>query len=154
MQNNIVTVFNYKNYKLRTVRKDERQWFVLKDICNILGVVDSHQLSLRIDSCDKSYAHVKDCFGRFQNMMIVSEFGLFKILLRSSKPDAKNVMTWAMQRVFPKIGIQRDGISSMIELMCSCLLNRHRNAELHKTICNKIRTANIHAMLDKLSMML
>ncbi len=56
-----------------------------------------------LDSDEVSQAHLIDSMGRSQEMTIISESGLYNVILRSDKPEAKPFRKWVTAVVPPSI---------------------------------------------------
>lgn len=101
---NKVTIFKYEENKLvRTMSINDEPWFVLKDVCDVLGLSTPARVAERLDSDEVSQAHLIDSVGRSQEMTIISESGLYNVILRSDKPEAKPFRKWVTAVVLPSI---------------------------------------------------
>lgn len=101
---NKVTIFKYEENKLvRTMNIGGEPWFVLKDVCDVLGLSTPARVAERLDSDEVSQAHLIDSVGRSQEMTIISESGLYNVILRSDKPEAKPFRKWVTAVVLPSI---------------------------------------------------
>lgn len=101
---NKVTIFKYEENKLvRTMNVSGEPWFVLKDVCDVLGLSTPARVAERLDSDEVSQAHLIDSMGRSQEMTIISESGLYNVILRSDKPEAKPFRKWVTAVVLPSI---------------------------------------------------
>ena len=101
---NKVTIFKYEENKLvRTMNISGESWFVLKDVCDVLGLSTPARVAERLDSDEVSQAHLIDSVGRSQEMTIISESGLYNVILRSDKPEAKPFRKWVTAVVLPSI---------------------------------------------------
>lgn len=101
---NKVTIFKYEENKLvRTMDISGEPWFVLKDVCDVLGLSTPARVAERLDSDEVSQAHLIDSVGRSQEMTIISESGLYNVILRSDKPEAKPFRKWVTAVVLPSI---------------------------------------------------
>lgn len=101
---NKVTIFKYEESKLvRTMNVSGEPWFVLKDVCDVLGLSTPARVAERLDSNEVSQAHLIDSMGRSQEMTIISESGLYNVILRSDKPEAKPFRKWVTAVVLPSI---------------------------------------------------
>lgn len=101
---NKVTIFKYEENKLvRTMNVSGEPWFVLKDVCDVLGLSTPARVAERLDSDEVSQAHLIDSVGRSQEMTIISESGLYNVILRSDKPEAKPFRKWVTAVVLPSI---------------------------------------------------
>ena len=92
----------YKDHPVRIVDRDGEPWFVAKDVCEALGIakVDSAIRSLDEDEKD---AHSMSTLGGNQEMTVVSEAGLYSLIMRSRKPEAKTFKRWVTHEVLPSI---------------------------------------------------
>lgn len=100
---NELQIFNYHDTPLRTVEKDGELWWVLKDVCTALGISDHITVAKRLDPDEVGRAQVIDGKGRSQLTTITNEPGLYKVILRSDKPDAKDLMRFVTHEVLPSI---------------------------------------------------
>lgn len=100
---NKVTIFKYAEEKLvRTMTINNEPWFVLKDVCGILSISNAADVYARLDDDEKGVAQV-DTLGGLQRMSIISESGLYNVILRSDKPEAKPFRKWVTAVVLPSI---------------------------------------------------
>lgn len=101
---NKVTIFKYEENKpVRIMNINGEPWFVLKDVCDALGLSTPARVAERLDSDEVSQAHLIDSVGRSQEMTIISESGLYNVILRSDKPEAKPFRKWVTAVVLPSI---------------------------------------------------
>jgi len=101
MSSNIVP-FNFEDYQVRVVRIDGEPWFVLADICKVLAIRNVGDTSSRLDDDVKGVATV-DTPGGQQQVTIVSEPGMYEVVLLSRKPEAKAFKRWITGTVLPEI---------------------------------------------------
>lgn len=99
---NEMQTFVYSGAEVRTVRKDGAPWFVLKDVCGVLGIANDRNISARLDTDEKG-VHLVDTLGGVQEMTCISESGLYNVILRSDKPEAKPFRKWVTAEVLPAI---------------------------------------------------
>jgi len=100
---NELQIFNYNGNEVRTIRKDGEPWWVLKDVCSILEIGQPIRVAERLDEDEVSQTHIIDSIGRKQEMYIVNESGLYNVILRSDKPEAKPFRKWVTGEVLPSI---------------------------------------------------
>lgn len=100
--NNEIQIFNYNDHEVRTVQKDGEPWFVLKDVCGILSIGNVADVYARLDTDEKGVGQI-DTLGGRQNMSIINESGLYNVILRSEKPEAKPFRKWVTSEVLPSI---------------------------------------------------
>lgn len=101
--NELQKVFDYKNRNVRMVLIDEKPWFVAKDVCEILEIKNvSDTLAKVLDEDEKGIETIYTLGGQ-QEMSIVNEPGLYSLILRSRKPEAKDFKRWITHDVLPQI---------------------------------------------------
>lgn len=86
---NELQVFNYNGNEVRTIQKDGEPWWVLKDVCEVLDISQAVRVAERLDEDEVSQTHITDSLGRQQSTYIINESGLYNVILRSDKPEAK-----------------------------------------------------------------
>lgn len=77
-------------------------WFVAKDVCDICGIRNSRQVLKRLDNDEKGVTN-SDTLGGSQEVATVNESGLYGLILRSRKPEAKAFRKWITREVLPAI---------------------------------------------------
>ena len=88
---------------VRTVLRDGEPWFVANDVLRVLAVSNSKDALRTLDDDEKSGVDIIDPHGRKQNTNCISEAGLYSIILRSRKPEAKAFKRWITHEVVPAI---------------------------------------------------
>lgn len=101
--NNNLQVFNYNNSEVRTVIKGGDPWFVLKDVCKVLNLGTPSKVAKRLDDDEVTLIHLTDALNRTRNTTIINESGLYTVILRSDKPEAKPFRKWVTSEVLPSI---------------------------------------------------
>ncbi|MEH6972411.1 BRO-N domain-containing protein, partial [Bacillus sp. JJ675] len=101
--NELQKVFNYQDQQVRTVVKDGEPWFVAKDVCDVLGITDARKSVNLLDEDERNSIPVTDSLGRNQETFIINEPGLYSLILRSRKPEAKQFKRWITHEVIPTI---------------------------------------------------
>lgn len=77
-------------------------WFVASDVCTILGIVHAAS-SLRLLDDDEKGVHSMHTLGGEQRVTIINESGMYALILRSRKPEAKQFRKWVTSEVLPAI---------------------------------------------------
>lgn len=101
MTENLVSL-QYDGKQVRTVEKDGQVWWVLKDVCNVLEISNSRMVSERLDDDEKDVS-IADTLGGKQELTVISESGLYNVILLSRKPEAKKFKRWVTHDVLPSI---------------------------------------------------
>ena len=102
MENEIKIFENEEFGKIRTVIKDGEPWFVLADICKILEISNSRMVAGRLDAEELMSVKLTSG-GQRREMTAVSESGLYAVILRSDKPQAKPFRKWVTTEILPTI---------------------------------------------------
>lgn len=89
--------------QVRVVTIDGEPWFVLADLAVALGINDVSRLASRLDDGVRQTHPIPDRLGRIQNPTIVSEPGMYEVVLRSDKPEALAFRRWLTGTVLPEI---------------------------------------------------
>lgn len=102
--NNPVTIFESEMFgQVRTMTIEGSPWFVAADVCRVLDI-KNHKDSLgRLDDDEKSGVGLTDPHGRVQITNVINEFGLYTLVLRSRKTEAKAFKRWITHEVIPQI---------------------------------------------------
>lgn len=108
MQNNALQVFMYKNQNVRTIEQNGDVWFSAKDICDILEHSNSRKAIMLLDDDEKmtvtkSYGQTEKQRGGARFMTFVSEPGMYKLIFRSHKPEAKEFTRWVTHELLSQV---------------------------------------------------
>lgn len=95
-------VFDYADRQVRTVAVDGEVWFVLADICGVLGVTNVGNVAARLDDADIRQTDISSG-GQRRAVTIVSESGMYEVVIRSDKPEARRFRWWVTHEVIPAI---------------------------------------------------
>lgn len=95
-------VFNYNQKQVRTAQINGETWFVLKDVCDILGLTDTNKIAARLESDELTRIKFVSG-GQTREMLCINESGLYNVILRSDKPEAKPFRKWVTSEVLPSI---------------------------------------------------
>ena len=93
---------NFKGCAVRTVMIGNMPWFVAKDVCEVLELSD---VSMSVAKLDDGEKLVQKLFvsGQNRDMIIVNESGLYTLIMRSNKPEARSFRKWVTSEVLPSI---------------------------------------------------
>ena len=103
MNENEIQVWNYESSEVRTVQVNGEPWFVLSDVCKVLELSTPARVAERLEKDEVSQTHTIDRMGREQKTTIINESGLYTVILRSDKPQAKPFRKWVTSEVLPSI---------------------------------------------------
>jgi anti-repressor protein len=83
--------------QVRVVEKDGEPWFVLKDVGDALELSNPSVVADRLEEDERA----KFDLGRQGNTNIINESGLYNVIIRSDKPEAKQFKRWITHEVIP-----------------------------------------------------
>jgi len=110
-----LTVFNYGDNAIRTQVKDGNTLWALVDICRALELSNPSAVAQRLD--DDEWAKLdlgrSEITGGGGETLFVTESGLYAVILRSDKPEAKKFRKWVTSEVLPSI--RKTGSYSLTE---------------------------------------
>ncbi len=97
-----VVPFNYGNVAVRTVVIDGEPWFVLADLCKVLDISNVGNVAARLDEAGVRQTDIRSG-GQIRSVTIVSEPGMYEVVIRSDKPEAVAFRRWITGTVLPEI---------------------------------------------------
>jgi prophage antirepressor-like protein len=114
---NELTIFNFEeDREVRTLIRDDEPWFFHADACYILGHTNPTVALQMLDDDEKDIitrANDPKLFlgsfgssgqrGGAQSINIINESGLYNLIFRSNKPEAKRFRKWVTSEVLPSI---------------------------------------------------
>ncbi|RZI86378.1 MAG: hypothetical protein EOP38_01700 [Rubrivivax sp.] len=102
------TTSNWEGVPLRTFKdRNGHTWFIAKDVCDALDI-SNPTMALRSLEDDEKGLTTVETLGGVQSLTTVNEPGLYSLVLRSRKPEAKAFKRWVTHAVLP--AIRRDGV--------------------------------------------
>lgn len=104
MSTDITTfVFPVSNHEVRSLIIDEEPWFVAKDVCEVLGLGNISMATGRLDSDEINQIELLSTDNRRRPHIVINESGLYSLIIRSDKPQAKEFRRWVTGEVLPSI---------------------------------------------------
>ena len=107
---NPMQLFADKGFKIRVIMRLGDPWFVAKDACDCLEIADVSQACKNLDDDEKQVVarspELSLLFRESSNaptMTLISESGLYTLVMRSNKPEAKVFRKWVTSEVLPSI---------------------------------------------------
>nr|UWG88153.1 MAG: antirepressor protein KilAC domain [Bacteriophage sp.] len=99
-----IQTFNFNALTLRTMTDENGDpWFVAKDVCDILEISNNRDAISQLDRDEKNTVVISDGIPGNPNKTIISEPGLYKLIMRSRKPEAREFQRWVTHEVLPSI---------------------------------------------------
>lgn len=88
---------------VRMVLRDEEPWWVLNDVCGVMGIANPRDAATRLFDWQKDYVGISDAIGRTRRTLFVNEAGIYTLVLSSNKPIAEQFARWLFREVLPSI---------------------------------------------------
>ena len=138
-QNKSITLFDYRNIKVRTVIIDGDIWFVAKDVCDVLEIANSRDAVSNLSEKMKMTLVWKESLvaltddPNITQISLISEPGMYKLVFKSRKPEAEKFSDWVVSEILPTI--RKTGSYGTTRLLSPMMirfsLNSKQNSTLH-----------------------
>ena len=102
MNTSAVIPFRFGSQDFRALTVDGEPWFVAKDVCDVLDLENVTKAVYGLDEDELALLKVRSG-GQEREMNCVSESGLYTLIIRSNKPQAKPFRKWVTGEVLPSI---------------------------------------------------
>ena len=96
------SIFNFNKQSIQIVVKQYEPWFVASDVAKVLGYRNPSDAARLLDDDEKGTHNLRTLGGE-QKVIIVNESGLYALVLKSRKPEAKPFRRWVTSEVLPTI---------------------------------------------------
>lgn len=137
----LIQAFAFDSHAVRVVRKgvgntdthDGQPWFVAKDVCDCLDIVNHRDAIAKLDDDERDDVGISDAIGREQQTIVINESGLYALILRSQGAmtrgtPAHTFRKWVTAEVLPAIrqtgryspgsaGLMDDKVDKLLDLM-------------------------------------
>jgi anti-repressor protein len=98
----LVFTFPETAQHVRSVMIDTEPWWIARDVAEVLEL-GNMRTSLALLDEDEKGVHSMDTPGGVQRLAVINEPGLYSLILRSRKPQAKAFKRWITHEVIPSI---------------------------------------------------
>ena len=95
-------VFSFKEQDVRVVEVNGEPWWVAKDVCDVLGLANPSESLKALDE-DELTSETLRSGGQGREMNLISESGLYTLILRSNKAEARPFRRWVTHEVLPSL---------------------------------------------------
>lgn len=95
--------FPETNQPIRVVVIDGEPWWLAGDVCAALDLANVGNALARLDDDEKGSIRLADGTPGNPNRAIVNEPGLYSLILRSDRPEARAFKRWITHEVIPSI---------------------------------------------------
>lgn len=128
-----VIPFTFEGNAVRVVEWHDDQWWVLADVCRVLEIKNPADVARRLDDDEKGIDTIETPGGP-QQMVIVSEAGLYAVIQQSRKPVARRFDRWVRHEVLPSI--RRTGSYTAPQHSCAM---QEMQQSLQTALCDAVR---------------
>jgi len=103
---NNLTIFTYSSNSIRVVEIDGQPWFVAMDVCKVLSITEKSRgyAVARLQDDERTLYQIQK---GSRSVSVISESGLYRLIMRSDKPEARKFQDWVTREVLP--AIRKDG---------------------------------------------
>lgn len=97
-----LTEFTYESMGVRVFGTQYDPWFVLVDVCRILGLTNPSKVASRLADDEKGITTTYTLGGE-QEVLMINESGLYAVIFQSRRPEAQAFRRWVTHEVLPSI---------------------------------------------------
>lgn len=92
--------FDFEGNAVRVVEREGEPWFVLADVCRVLDLSNPSMAARGLDDDEVTLNQIK---GSHRPTNLINESGLYALIVRSDKPNAKPFRKWVTAEVLPAL---------------------------------------------------
>ena len=144
-----ITPFNFGSNIVRVVSRNNDPWFIANDVCKALGYSNtSKAIADHLDD-DERYNESLDRGG---SLLLISESGLYALILRSRKTGARKFAKWVTSEVLPtirKTGSYQSNTQSQRTALAHQLASQ-ATAQVFDTVFRAVMDGSFNPSLDRL----
>lgn len=126
--------FNPSNQQIRVEIIDNEPWFVAKDVCDALGIEGYRRAISEMLDDDEKGVRITNTPGGNQKMTTINESGLYNLIFRSNRQEAKAFRKWVTSEVLP--AIRKHGKYEPWQNGAIMYYNPANNRELVENFCD------------------
>ena len=144
-----ITPFNFGSNIVLVVSRNSDPWFIANDVCKALGYSNtSKAIADHLDD-DERYNESLDRGG---SLLLISESGLYALILRSRKTGARKFAKWVTSEVLPtirKTGSYQSDTQSQRTALAHQLASQ-ATAQVFDTVFRAVMDGSFNPSLDRL----
>ena len=111
---------------VRVTDQNGEPWFIAKDVCDILGFSDTNAGTRHLDEDEKMTVNLTGISPTNPMVTLINESGLYSLILKSRKPEAKAFKKWVTKDVLPSIRKHGGYLKGQEELSEGLVSSLHR----------------------------
>ena len=105
-----LAVLDFEGHAVRVVMIKDQPWWILSDVARVLGYRDAGNAGRPLREKEKG-THQMSTLGGDQSFVVISEAGLYRLIMKSERPEAERFQDWVCEEVLP--AIRRTGAYSL-----------------------------------------
>jgi len=94
--------YQFEGQEINIFDQKGEPWFLASEVCDVLEIANPRDAVSTLDDDEKDVV-ITDTLGGQQARNVISESGLYSLVLRSRKPEAKRFKKWVTSEVLPQI---------------------------------------------------
>lgn len=110
---NRIQVFDFNERAVRCILKNGEPWWVAKDVCDILGLSNPSEALRGLDDDERNTLRISEGIRGNPEMNVINESGVYTLVMRSNKPEARAFRRWVTHEVLPTL--RRTGVYGVDE---------------------------------------
>jgi anti-repressor protein len=99
---NELALYDFRGQQVKVVAIDGKPWFVAADVCAVLGYRHTGSALRSLRDREKG-VHRMHTPGGEQDITVISEPGLYRLIMRSNREEAEDFQDWVTEEVLPSI---------------------------------------------------
>lgn len=111
---------------IRCIAIDNTPWFVASDVCAILGLKNTSLATSKLDDDEKGISNAYTLGGN-QSVVCVNESGLYSLIFKSRRAEARGFRKWVTNVVLPSIRKHGGYITAQSSLSETAIAAMHKH---------------------------
>jgi prophage antirepressor-like protein len=104
--NDTLQTFDFSDQPVRILMRADSPWFIAADVCRVLEISNSRDAVSALDDDEKSTVGNPDSrpgMPGAKSFQVISESGLYALVFKSRKAEAKRFRKWVTAEVLPAL---------------------------------------------------
>jgi len=118
-----LSVFDFQDIPVRVIQRNDQPWFVAADVCSVLDIANNRDAVASLDDDEKEILTTSnvgnaDISLPSRGLQAISESGIYALIFKSRKPQAKAFRKWVTSEVLPalrKTGVYQVPVTEAVE---------------------------------------
>jgi prophage antirepressor-like protein len=101
-----IRAFDFQEHAVRTLVMAETPWFVAADVCRVLEIANARDAVKALDVDERASVGIADTSSSTRKSIttnVINESGLYALIFKSRKPEAKKFRKWVTAEVLPAL---------------------------------------------------